>query len=157
MIHKLPFINHFHAQYENFLLFCLDTSLSNRGMLKFKPCYENRVYLAHYGKHKNLDLSRGFVKISASCFSVLTWRILISPLILWSLKKWWQMSMCLVLEWLTGLFASLMALSLSHNNGILVKWHPKSWRVCLILVDHNMHWLQHIRPRRWKGLPNFAF
>ena len=53
-IHKLPFINHFHAQYENFQLFCLDTSLSNRGMLKFKPRYENEVYLAHYAKHKTL-------------------------------------------------------------------------------------------------------
>ena len=91
-------------------------------------------------KAQNLDSSRGFVNISASCFSVLTWRISISRLVSWSLKKWWWMSMCLVLEWLTGLFASLIALSLSHNNGILVKWHPKSWRVCLIkVVGHNMH------------------
>ena len=90
-------------------------------------------------KAQNLDSSRGFVKISASCFSVLTWRISISPLVSWSLKKWCQMSMCLVLEWLTGLFASLMALSWSHNNGILVKWHPKSWRVCLIQSS----WAQH--------------
>ena len=54
MIHKFPFINHFHAQYEIFQLFHLDTSLSNRGMLKFKPRYENQVYLAHYTKHKTL-------------------------------------------------------------------------------------------------------
>jgi hypothetical protein len=37
-------------------------------------------------KAQNLDLSRGLVKISASCFSVLTWWILISPLTSWSLK-----------------------------------------------------------------------
>ena len=58
MIHKLPFINHFHAQYENFQLFCLDASLSNRGMLKFKPHYENQVYLAHHAKHKPLLVKR---------------------------------------------------------------------------------------------------
>ena len=90
-------------------------------------------------KAQNLDSSRGFVKISASCFSVLTWWILISPLVSWSLKKWCRMSMCLVLEWLTGLFASFMALSLSYNNGILVKRHPKSRRVCLI----QSNWAQH--------------
>ena len=54
MIHKLHFINYFYAQYENFQFFCLDTCLSNRGMLKLKPRYENQVYLAHYAKHKTL-------------------------------------------------------------------------------------------------------
>ena len=32
-----------------------------------------------------------------------------------------SMSMCLVLEWLMGLLANFMALSLSHKSGILVK------------------------------------
>ena len=109
-------------------------------MLKFKPRYENQVYLPHYVNHKTLTRPGALImKISASCFSVITWRILISPLVSWSLKKWWRMSMCLVLEWLTGLFASLMALLLSHNNGILVKRHPKSRRVCLIQSS----WAQH--------------
>ena len=58
MIHKLPFINHFHAQYKKFQLFCQDTRLSNRGMLKFKTRYENQVYLAHYAKHKTLTRRR---------------------------------------------------------------------------------------------------
>ena len=71
-------------------------------------------------KAQNLDSSKGLVKISTSCFAVLTWRISISPLVSWSLKKWCRMSMCLVLEWLTGLFASFMALSLLHKSGILV-------------------------------------
>ena len=90
-------------------------------------------------KAQNLDSSRGLMKILASCFSVLTWRILISPLVSWSLKKWCWMSMCLVLEWLMGLLANFMALSLSHKSGIFVKWHPKSWRVCLIQSS----WAQH--------------
>jgi hypothetical protein len=47
-------MNHFEAQYENFKFFCLETSWSNRGMLKFKPRYKNQVYLAHYAKHKTL-------------------------------------------------------------------------------------------------------
>ena len=90
-------------------------------------------------KVQNLDSSRGLVKISASCFLVLKWQILISPLVSWSLKKWCQMSICLVLEWLTGLFASFMALSLSHKSGILVNWHPKSRRVCLIQSSGAQH------------------
>ena len=90
-------------------------------------------------KAQNLDSTRGLLKISASCFSVLTWRFSISPLILWSLKKWCWMSICLFLQWLTGLFASFMALSLSHKSGILVNWHPKSRRVCLIQSS----WAQH--------------
>jgi hypothetical protein len=47
--------------------------------------------------------------------------------------------MCLVLEWLTGLFARFMALSLSHYNGILVKRHPKSRKVCLIQSSFAQH------------------
>jgi len=90
-------------------------------------------------KAQNLDSSRDLVKISASCFSVLTWLISISPLASWSLKKWCRTSMCFVLEWLMGLFVSFMALSLSHKSGILVKWHPKSRRVCLIQSS----WAQH--------------
>jgi hypothetical protein len=40
--------------------------------------------------------------------------------------------MCLVLEWFTGLLASLIALSLSHKSGILLKLQPKSLKVNLI-------------------------
>ena len=147
MIHKLPFINHFHAQYEVFQLFCLDTSLSKRGMLKFKPCYKNQVYLAHYAKHKTLT-HRGalwrYRLVAFRCSHGEFWSLLVS----WSLKKWWQMYMCLVLEWLTGLFASFMALSLSHKSRILVNWHPKSWRVCVIQSS----WAQHAPATTYSAL-----
>ena len=83
-------------------------------------------------KAQNLDSSRGLVKISANCFSVLTWWMTISPLASWSLKKWCRMSMCFVQEWFTRLFANLMALSLSHKSGILVNSHLKSFNVCFI-------------------------
>ena len=90
-------------------------------------------------KAQNLDSSRGLVKISANYFSVLTWQISISPLVSWSLRKWCRMSIWMVLEWLTGLFANFMALLLSHKSGISVKQHPKSWRVCLL----QSCWAQH--------------
>jgi hypothetical protein len=47
--------------------------------------------------------------------------------------------MCLVLECCTGLLASLMALSLSQSNEILLYAQPKSLKVCFI---HN-NWAQH--------------
>jgi hypothetical protein len=40
--------------------------------------------------------------------------------------------MCLVLEWFTGLLASLIALSLSHKSGILLNLQPKSLKVDFI-------------------------
>jgi hypothetical protein len=84
---------------------------------------ESRIF-SSFLKLQNLDSSRGLVKISASSLSVLTWLKTISPLASWCLKKWWRMSICFVQEWLTGLFASFMALSLSHKSGIWEKWHP---------------------------------
>jgi hypothetical protein len=84
---------------------------------------ESRIF-SSFLKLQNLNSSRGLVKILASCLSVLTWLKTISPLASWSLKKWWRMSICFVWEWLTGLFASFMALSLSHKSGIWEKWHP---------------------------------
>jgi hypothetical protein len=99
---------------------------------------ESRIF-SSLRSAQNLDSLRGLVKISTNCFSVLTWWISMYPLVSWSLKKWCRISICFVLEWFTGLFAGFMALSLSHNNGILVKWHLKSWRVCLIQSS----WTQH--------------
>ena len=80
-------------------------------------------------KAQNLCSSSGLVKISACCLSVLTWLKAISPLVSWSLRKWCLMSMCLVLEWFTWLFASLIALSLSHKSRILLNLQPKSLKV----------------------------
>ena len=92
---------------------------------------ESKIF-SSFLKAQNLHSSSGFVKISASCLSVLTWRKEISPLVSWSLKKWCLMSMCFVFECWTGLLASLMALTLSHIRGIFVNSHPKSHKVCFI-------------------------
>ena len=83
-------------------------------------------------KAQNLCSSRGLVKISASCRSVLTWRKAISPLASWSRKNWCLISMCFVLECCTGLLASLVALSLSDKSGILLNSQPKSLKVRFI-------------------------
>ena len=71
-------------------------------------------------RKQNIVSSRGFVKISTSWFSVFTCDNSISPFASWSLRKWCLISICLVLECCTGLLASLIALSLSHSNGILL-------------------------------------
>ena len=89
---------------------------------------ENRRYLIHSAKHKTFAHQVVWWR-SASCFSVLRWLNAISPLASWSHKKWCLMSMCLVLEWFTGLFASLIALSLSHKSRILLNLQPKSLKV----------------------------
>ena len=46
--------------------------------------------------------------------------------------KWWQTSMCFVLACCTGLLVSLIALSLSHNNGTFLNLIPKSFKVAFI-------------------------
>jgi hypothetical protein len=46
-----------------------------------------------------------------------------------SLRKWYLTSMCLVLEWNTRFFATLMALVLSHWSGTWVYSSPKSLMV----------------------------
>jgi hypothetical protein len=83
-------------------------------------------------KAQNISSSRGFVKISVSCLSMLTWLKAISPLVSWSLMKWCLMSMCFDLECFTGLLASLMALALTHKSGTLLNLQPKSLKVSLI-------------------------
>ena len=56
----------------------------------------------------------GFVKISASWFSVFTNSNDTIPFSTLSRKKWCLISICLVLEWLIGFFERLMALVLSQ-------------------------------------------
>jgi hypothetical protein len=76
--------------------------------------------------------SRGWVKVSASWSCVGTWIKAIFPFSMLSLTKWYLTSMCLVLEWSTGFFATLMALVLSHWCGTWVYSSPKSLMVYLI-------------------------
>jgi hypothetical protein len=83
-------------------------------------------------KRVKVDWSRGLVKISASWSCVGTWIKVIFPFSTLSLRKWYLTSMCLVLEWSTRLFATLMALVLSHWSGTWVYSSPKSLMVYVI-------------------------
>jgi hypothetical protein len=65
-------------------------------------------------KRVKVALFRGLVKISASWSCVGTWIKAIFPFSKLSLRQWYLTSLCLVLEWSTGFFATLMALVLSH-------------------------------------------
>jgi hypothetical protein len=76
--------------------------------------------------------SRGLVKILASWSCVGTWIKAIFPFSTLSLRKWYLTFMCLVLEWSTGFFATLMALVLSHWSGTWVYSSAKSLMVYVI-------------------------
>jgi hypothetical protein len=80
-------------------------------------------------KQVKVAWSRGLVKISASWSCVGTWIKVIFRFSTLSLGKWYLTSMCLVLEWSTGFFATLMALVLSHWSGTWVYSSPKSLMV----------------------------
>jgi K+-sensing histidine kinase KdpD len=80
-------------------------------------------------KRVKVGWSRCLVKISASCSCVGTWIKVIFPFSTLSLRKWYLTSMCLVLEWSTEFFATLMALVLSHWSGTWVYSSPKSLMV----------------------------
>jgi hypothetical protein len=83
-------------------------------------------------KQVNVSWSRGLVKISASRSCVGTWIKVIFPFSTLSLRKWYLTPMCLVLEWSTGFFATLMAPVLSHWCGTWVYSSPKSLMVYVI-------------------------
>jgi hypothetical protein len=83
-------------------------------------------------KRVKVAWSRGLVKISASWSCVGTCIKAIFPFSTSSIRKWYLTSMCLVLEWNTGLFATLIALVLSHWSGTWVYTSPKSLMVYVI-------------------------
>jgi hypothetical protein len=91
-------------------------------------------------KRVKVAWSRGLVKISASChvwvhgskLSFLSLRCLSENDI--------SLSMCLVLEWSTGFFATLMALVLSHWCGTCVYSSPKS----LMVYEIQRSWEQQL-------------
>jgi hypothetical protein len=83
-------------------------------------------------KRVKVAWSRGLVKIFASWSCVGTWIKVIFPFSMLSLRKWYLTFMCLVLEWSTSFFATLMALVLSHWSGTCVYSSPKSLTVYVI-------------------------
>jgi hypothetical protein len=79
-------------------------------------------------KRVKVGWSRGLVKILASWSCVGTWIKAIFCFSTLSLKKSHLTSMCLVLEWSIGFFATLMALVLSHWSGTWYTPHQShSW------------------------------
>jgi hypothetical protein len=74
----------------------------------------------------------GLVKISASWSCVGTYIKAIFPLSTLSLRKWYRTSMCLVLEWRTSFFDTLMTLVLSHWSGTWLYSSLKSLMVYVI-------------------------
>jgi VanZ family protein len=90
---------------------------------------------------QNQVSSKVLVKISANWSSVLTPFITISPLLTWSLRKWWRISICLVLLCWTWFVAIFTALSFSlHNRRGFVSFK--------VVVHNNYRW-KHIRLRLW--------
>lgn len=66
----------------------------------------------------SLDLTffRGLLSMSASCLYVLQCPSSSFPLITWSIKKWYLISMCLLQPWYTGWLTRLIVDLLSTNN-----------------------------------------
>jgi len=81
---------------------------------------------------KKGSVASGFVKMSASWFSVLTCSNTTSPFSTWSRRKWCRISICLVRECNTGFLVRLMALVLSQKMGIRSSLRLKSNSCCLI-------------------------
>ena len=106
--------------------------------------------LSSFRNLQKVASSSGLVKISANWSSDLTPSSDISFLATWSLRKWWRISICLVRECWTGLFASFTALSLSHKRGTFLELHHSLAKFvsCKVFV-HNKHPRQCIPLRRW--------
>jgi hypothetical protein len=96
------------------------------------PTQDNKHTPGSPRKQVKVAWSRGLVKILASWSCVGTWIKAIFPFSTLSLGKWYLTSMCLVLEWCIGFFATLMALVLSHWSGTWVYSSPQSLVVYVI-------------------------
>ena len=78
--------------------------------------------------------------ISTSWSSVRTWLITISSRWTWSRRKWWRISICFVRECWTGLCAILIALLLSHSNGIFLHMNTIIFQRLLKPTDLSAAW-----------------
>lgn len=70
-------------------------------------------------KYMNVGFGKAFVKISATCSSLLTYFTSISAFKYKSRIKWYFTSMCLLLLWNSGFLINLTALILSTNKSKL--------------------------------------
>ena len=74
----------------------------------------------------NLSLARGLVKMSSSWCSLSINSMQQSPFDIWSLRKWYIISICLALEFMIGFLDRLIALVLSHFKEMWLRITPKS-------------------------------
>jgi hypothetical protein len=109
---------------ENATCICTSSVLTEAQKGKMTPCSPR--------KQANVAWSKGLVRISTSCFSIGTWIRSMFPFSTLSLRKWYLTSICLVLEWSTGFWATLMALVVSHVRGTWDHSSPKSLNVYVI-------------------------
>ena len=84
----------------------------------------------------------------ASWSSMPTLSMKISPFCWWSLMKWWQTSICFVLECWTKLLVSFTSLLLSHSNGTCLNLILKSLKVAFI----QSNWAQQLPVEMYSAL-----
>jgi hypothetical protein len=101
--------------------------------------------------------SNGLVKISASWFSVLTWYTSISPFCWWSLRKWCQMSKCLVRLCSIGLSACGLHSQCHIGVGLRSDCSQSlgGFASSKVVVRNTVQ-RQHTRPQRWIGQRMFV-
>ena len=97
-------------------------------------------------KYSNYVFGKGLVKISA-IYSVEGIKFNLTTLfVTCSLKKWYLIGICLVLEWRTGFFDILMGLVLSQWRGTWSRYFTSKYasvwiiqRICVHYVEATMH------------------
>ena len=146
-------IQHFWKTHTNksFYYYLVIKQICARNQAKLR---ESKIF-SSFLKAQNLHSSSGFVKISASCLSVLTCWSAISPLASWSLKKWCRMSMCFVREWFTGLFAWHSRCHTKVESWLTHIQSPLRFASSKV-VGHSKRRPPHTRLRRWTKQRSFA-
>ena len=86
----------------------------------------------------NWSSLKGFVKISASWISVETSSNIMSSFWIRSLKKWYLISICLVLECWMGFFDRFITLVLSHMIGIWSRSLFDPYGFCITTTGSNI-------------------
>ena len=107
---------------------------------------------------KKFSLGRGFVKISTNWFFVSTNSNMQSPFWTWSLKKWWFISICFVLECRIGFLDKLIALVYHTEweyDQVLI--HSQKVVVSSKVFVHNNFQQKYILPQQWIRQHYFVF
>ena len=124
---------------------------------RFQATFEKSMMFSSFLNLQNRDSSKGLVNISAYWSSVQIPSILISPLFTWSLRKWWRISICLVLECWTGLVAIFTHFHYHTTREFhQISHHSQEEFASSITIVHNNFRPKYIPLRRLKEPRNFA-